>query len=666
MKKRLFSIFLAALMLLTLLPVTALAEETYYMVSVCGTDVTSANKDNIFGDGTVSYTPATGKSPAKLTLNGATLATDTTLIDASEELEIVLVGANTLTQMATNTEAIVGDDLTITGDGSLTVNDAIYAWEKLTVSGNAKVIVNKEMADDGGWPWSRDALSARDIVSIGGSSTVHVTADGCYAIQAITGIQISENANVTAVSINENKGAVRVSAGDIAITTGGKVEIKATCTDIEYKDWGRSAISAQNVTFGGSGSVTISADGSGAVSVCGETNDYGEYADGGNVTFAGSGTVTITQENSESHALYALGDVIANGSGKVSVSTTGAGAAVYAKDVNIGGSGTVEASADDGSAILAYGSCEKVTDKYLSGGDITVSGSANVTASSANGYSPAIYAAGAVTLATAGKVYAAAKNEDFGYGDAIYARNITINGKGTVTADGCINVWVGDFTVGDSADVTANYISAYQDIIITTDGNIDSGEIYTDMGDITVGGSANVTTSGISVPRGNIDIGGSADVTVTAQDGNAVYSSDITISTTGTVRLESAEAMALNCSALKVESSVGKILLYGKDMAVQVRKLDLAAGLAFYGSVEQDAAEGEMTARATHKDYFMAVGSNAAQSLVLRRTPVASILQLLSNTVATINQVRKVTRTTALLALPAVFIVNRMLTRLFR
>ena len=79
MKKKMKSKALAMLMSLamafTMMPVmgeTAHAEDAVkYYLYVSGTQVTSANMDNVLGDGTVKFTPAKDGSKARLTLDNA-------------------------------------------------------------------------------------------------------------------------------------------------------------------------------------------------------------------------------------------------------------------------------------------------------------------------------------------------------------------------------------------------------------------------------------------------------------------------------------------------------------------------------------------------------------------------------------------------------------------
>ena len=99
MKKKLFAILLSIVMVIGLLPVTALAADpTVYDIWVDGVQVTSENKDNLFS-GTVSYDPTTHT----LSLNNATLDNDTmsdygikTTIPST--LKIRLTGTNSITR----------------------------------------------------------------------------------------------------------------------------------------------------------------------------------------------------------------------------------------------------------------------------------------------------------------------------------------------------------------------------------------------------------------------------------------------------------------------------------------------------------------------------------------------------------------------------------------
>ena len=78
-RKRLLSILLTLVLVLGLAPgmtLTAYADGvTNYDLWVGNTQVTSTNMGNVLGDGTVSFAPANGDTPATLTLDGAAITT---------------------------------------------------------------------------------------------------------------------------------------------------------------------------------------------------------------------------------------------------------------------------------------------------------------------------------------------------------------------------------------------------------------------------------------------------------------------------------------------------------------------------------------------------------------------------------------------------------------
>lgn len=144
-KKRIGSLLLAMCMIITMLPVTAFADEgedykpfQSYGLIVGGVEVTDKNFSNITGSaitGTVSYDP----TKQTLTLNNASIALETTtntaikVTDSIEELTINLIGSNQLGKIPSEQDSedytisygITARDkkITVTGDGSLTIYD---------------------------------------------------------------------------------------------------------------------------------------------------------------------------------------------------------------------------------------------------------------------------------------------------------------------------------------------------------------------------------------------------------------------------------------------------------------------------------------------------------------------------------------------------------------
>ena len=72
---KLLSVLLAVVLIVGLLPATALAWAEYD-VWVGGVQVSDSNRNDVLGDGTVVFTPATGSEPAKLALYNATFTSE--------------------------------------------------------------------------------------------------------------------------------------------------------------------------------------------------------------------------------------------------------------------------------------------------------------------------------------------------------------------------------------------------------------------------------------------------------------------------------------------------------------------------------------------------------------------------------------------------------------
>ena len=146
-----------------------------YNVWVGGTQVTSANKDNVLNDAnaTVKYTPADGEMAQKLTLNGANIsASETTkgIESTSGALDIELIGENKIETDSNSINSSGALTITSTKNGSLTMSSAgdlttVYATAPITIQGSA--VVNAEI--DG----SAQAINSN---SANGSITIKDTA----------------------------------------------------------------------------------------------------------------------------------------------------------------------------------------------------------------------------------------------------------------------------------------------------------------------------------------------------------------------------------------------------------------------------------------------------------------------------------------------------------
>ena len=120
-----------------------------YNVWVGGTQVTSANMNNVLNDATatVKYTPADEETAQKLTLNGANIsASETTkgIESTSGALDIELIGENKIETDSNSINSSGALTITSTKNGSLTMSSknnmsTLYATADITISGSAIV-----------------------------------------------------------------------------------------------------------------------------------------------------------------------------------------------------------------------------------------------------------------------------------------------------------------------------------------------------------------------------------------------------------------------------------------------------------------------------------------------------------------------------------------------
>ena len=286
MKKKLLAILLSIVMLVGLMPFTALAADpTVYDIWVDGVQVTSENKDNLCG-GTVSYDPTTHT----LSLNNATLDNDTlsdygikTIIPST--LKIRLTGTNSIIRtcpgggmgIAPNS----GNSVEITGDGTLMINvsgenyDGISAGADVKISDKAKVIINAE----GGL-----GITGR-MVEIDGAT---VNSTGLYAGIDAHGLKIVNGADVTLKATQDERNGAFIWKDQEG--NGGDIEIAAST--VKATSYYPGLYAAGNLTVdGGEVSCTSTADSAiwtqGDILIKGgaKVTTDGKYPMGGNGTF---------------------------------------------------------------------------------------------------------------------------------------------------------------------------------------------------------------------------------------------------------------------------------------------------------------------------------------------------------------------------------------------
>ena len=255
MKKKLFAILLSIVMVVGLLPVTALAADpTVYGIWVDGVQVTSENKDNLCS-GTVSYEPTTHT----LSLNNATLDNDTmsdyginTIIPST--LKIRLTGTNSITRtdpyggmgIAPNSS----NSVEITGDGTLVINvigenyDGISTAADVKISDKARVIIN-----------SKGGLGiAGRMVEIDGAT---LNSTGLYAGIDAHRLKIVNGADVTLKATQDGRNGAYIWKDQEG--NGGDIEIAQST--VKATSYYPGLFAAGNLTVdGGEVSCTSTAD----------------------------------------------------------------------------------------------------------------------------------------------------------------------------------------------------------------------------------------------------------------------------------------------------------------------------------------------------------------------------------------------------------------------
>ena len=286
MKKKLFAILLSIVMVVGLLPVTALAADpTVYGIWVDGVQVTSENKDNLCS-GTVSYEPTTHT----LSLNNATLDNDTmsdyginTIIPST--LKIRLTGTNSITRtdpyggmgIAPNSS----NSVEITGDGTLVINvigenyDGISTAADVKISDKARVIIN-----------SKGGLGiAGRMVEIDGAT---LNSTGLYAGIDAHRLKIVNGADVTLKATQDGRNGAFIWKDQEG--NGGDIEIAQST--VKATSYYPGLFAAGNLTVdGGQVSCTSTADAAlwtkGNILIKGgaKVTTDGKYPMGGNGTF---------------------------------------------------------------------------------------------------------------------------------------------------------------------------------------------------------------------------------------------------------------------------------------------------------------------------------------------------------------------------------------------
>ena len=263
-RKRIASIFLTLVMIIGLLPMQALAatesdtpdtEDTAYPLAVCGTPVTSANKDDILEDGgKAKYDPAT----KTLTFNDPKTPECDTVILAEDDLIITGI----LTAKGATAGINASKSLTFTGDKTqiaITANNGIAVKAASIAVKSGKLTVFGNGADGNGL-----YAKSGNIEITGG--TVESTSTG-YAIYAVNNFAVSgEKTSVTASgrkpAIITEKGTIKISS-PLAVTAPEGGILGKDSKRIYESDGTTSALSV-TIKKSASYTVTFNANGHGS------------------------------------------------------------------------------------------------------------------------------------------------------------------------------------------------------------------------------------------------------------------------------------------------------------------------------------------------------------------------------------------------------------------
>ncbi len=267
-KLRLLSAFLAAAMAMTTLPVAAFAEDvTDYGLTVNGVQVTSANANDILGDGKASYVNAT----RTLTLNGEIAATNNAVNPFGEQLTVT--GESTVTGAQRDHYAgfycggkpiVVAADANITLDtfgfgitaagadifGAMKIRNAEYGigGNGATVESYGKLVIqNADNAVSGGGAKVYGTLEIDDVGTAVSDAGVTVYEGGVVTITgADSGLNGGSAVNGGALSVSAktciDNGAVTFTSGTLKLDSTNNQAITLSKLTVNAADfWYRTA-----------------------------------------------------------------------------------------------------------------------------------------------------------------------------------------------------------------------------------------------------------------------------------------------------------------------------------------------------------------------------------------------------------------------------------------
>ena len=222
--------------------ITATPAVVNYDVWVGGTQVTSANKDNVLNDAnaTVKYTPADGETAQKLTLNGMSITNTSQIgITASNDLTIALSGENKISSSAHAIEMTNGT-LTITGPGSLNASSnsgqtTIYAGGNVIINSGAKITAINTSTSDGDAIHLYDTTNKNLTITGNNTQVIAQKSGRATAINGVATLTVSDGATLTA----QSKGTA-ISCSTFSPDSTSKVEVDEDYNGTTPSDYNNS------------------------------------------------------------------------------------------------------------------------------------------------------------------------------------------------------------------------------------------------------------------------------------------------------------------------------------------------------------------------------------------------------------------------------------------
>ena len=527
-----------ALMAAALVPAVALADSALplrigtqevasYDLWVAGTQVTSDNARDVFGDGKVSYAPATSAGPATLTLKG--YSGGAAYFDAFEGRNGALLGIYAkgdltidLAEGATNTIAgasysgsptisaaigVEGGDLTITGPGTLKATGLDNPADGSIADSRGISVVNASLSESG--------------QNTGGNLTI----DGGATVAAIGG----------SVSAGGSRSYGIVTDADLAVTGGA--ELTATGGDAQNRSYGIVAgkdESSGGGAFLGTGAFTID---NGAVVV-----DFSKI--GASTTVRGVDAGSLVMDNAGSI-------VIAVGEATVLTSLYIVG------DVKMDNKSTIVATAEDMASTTAGVQAGSVTADNESSIDIALGNSRSVTG---------MFIIDGVKLDNKSAIAVSG-------GNASSFNSIGLRASGSATIDNGSSL---DVTLGNAG----RRINGFHSVALLVDGE-SAVSVST--------GNASTNNSGMELSNSMAVNGGSAVTVTTGSAGGAANSAIICGSIAeiedGVVTASTGTGGVAGCGFV-----VGKGIKVGENATVEASvaggATGLSAGVIVYDSDE--------------------------------------------------------------------------------